>query len=309
MKPRDIAVFIALVIPFSSSAFGTVTSALINKQLDTQQNFKFDATLPEVIQQIGNQTGVRIEADPAVWELLPWGEQTTITAMIQNRTLRQGLEAITEKLALEFVLADEAVELRPMPALRRLGRRATVDELGVLGLMSTTFATTSNDASTVRQLVSTVDQKLAALKSPFAIDDRAAGIVLDQKISVARNATLADVLDDISQQTDATWYPWGKSIVIVSKEEQIRSQLSKTISARYTNVDVSQVVLELMQRAGVDFTADPGVYQKVQPQFRSIQLLLDNATVQQGLESVAGYTGLSFDVTDKGMHVSFQSGK
>jgi hypothetical protein len=62
----------------------------------------------------------------------------------------------------------------------------------------------------------------------------------------------------------------------------------------------------LFQRAGVDFTVESGAYQKVPQQFRSIQLMLDNASVQQALESIGGYTGLGFDVTEKGVHVSYQ---
>ncbi len=296
---------ILLLLLFSVTAQATVTSALINKQLDSQQNLKLDTTLPDAMQQIGNQTGVRLEADPAVWDLLPWGEQTEIKANIQNRTLRQGLTAITQKLALEFVLGDESVELRPMPALRRLGRRATVDELAVLDLMTATPLPL--DHPTFRQIVSAVNDKLAELKSPFAIDDRAADAVADQKINVAANASMADLLEDVCQQTDAAWYPWGKTILLVTREEQIRSQLSKTLSARYTGVDVSQVLLELFQRAGVDFTVDPGAYQKIPAGFRSIQLMLDNASVQQALESISGFTGLSFDITEKGVHVSYPS--
>jgi hypothetical protein len=301
----SVAISFVCVLFFSSMATATVTSALINKQLDTQQNLQLDTTLPDAMQQIGNQTGVRLEADPSVWDLLPWGEQTYIKANIQNRTLRQGLSAITQKLALEFTLGDESVQVRPIPALRRLGRRATVDELSVLDLMTATPLPL--DHPTFRQIITAVNDKLTALKSPFAIDDRAADALADQKINVAGNASMADLLEEICQQTDAAWYPWGKTILIVSKEEQIRSQLNKTLSARYNGVDVSQVLLELFQRADVDFTVDPGVYQKIPAQNRSIQLMLDNASVQQALESISGYTGLVFDITEKGVHVSYQT--
>jgi hypothetical protein len=249
---------------------------------------------------------VRLEADPAVWDLLPWGDQTSIKANIQNHTLRQGLTAITQRLALEFVLGDESVQLRPIPALRRLGRRATVDELAVLDLMTTTPINLPTDHATLREIVAAVNDGLARGKSPFAMDDRAADAVQDQKISVPKNASLADALEDSGQQADTAWYPWGKTIVVVGKEELIRYRLSKTLTARYNGVDVSQVLLELFQRAGVDFTVEPGAYQKVPQQFRSVQLMLDNASVQQSLESISGYTGLSFDVTETGVHVSYQ---
>jgi hypothetical protein len=295
----------AIAVP-SSAVAASVTSALINKQLDSVQNLDFDTTLPDAMQQIGNQTGVSLEADPAVWDLLPWGDQTTITAKIRNKTLRQALSDITQKLALEYVLTDEAVEIHPMPALKRLGKRATVDELAVLALMAAHPVNLPTDHPTVHELLEAVDRRLVDLKSPFAVDNRTADSVADQKIAVARNASIAQAMEDMTEQVNAAWYPWGKTILVVPKEEQIRMQLGKTINTRFNDVDVAQVLLELSQKAGVDFSTDPGAYQRIPAQYRKVQLLLDNSTIQQALDSIAGYTGLGFEVTEKGVHVSNQ---
>ncbi len=293
----------AFIVLHASPARASVTSALINKALDSQQKIELDTTLPQAMDQIGNLTGVRIEADPAVWDLLPWGEQTNISAKIENRTLRDALTAITRKLALEFVLKDEAIELRPMPALRRLGRRSTVQELSALDLLTATPLHLGNDRPTVRELLAAVDARLDAVKSPFAVENRASDSVQDQRVAVPRNATMAEALEDMSQATAATWYPWGRSIVILPKREQVRTQLSKTLTARYKAVDVGQVLMELFQRAGVDFTVDPGSYERVPAAYRNVTLLLDNATIQQALETIGGYTGLGFEVSDNGVHV------
>ena len=297
-----------LVLVFSTLACSqlyaasSVTSALINKALDQQQKLDLDTTLPQAMTQIGNLTGVRIEADPAVWDLLPWGEQTSITVKIENRTLREALTAITRKLGLEFALTDETVELRPMPALRRLGRRSTVQELAALDFLTST-PMNLNDRPTVRELLSAIDAKLDSAKTPYAIENRAPDATQDAHVAVPRNATMAEALEDMTQQTTATWYPWGKTIVIVAKQEQVRNQLAKSLTARYRNVDVGQVLLELFQRAGVDFTVDPGSFERIPTGYRNITLLLDNATIQQALETIGGYTGLGFEATDNGVHV------
>jgi hypothetical protein len=283
-----------------------VTSALINKQLDTLQNLNLDTTLPDAMQQIGNQTGVRLEADPSVWELLPWGDQTTITAKIQNQTLRQTLSAITDKLGLKYELTDEAVEIRPVPALKRLGKRATVDELAVLDLMASQPLNLATDRPTVRELLTAVDKRLAVWKSPFAIDNRTLDAVAVQTLAVPRNASVAEAMEAMTRQVNAAWYPWGKTILVVPKQEQIRTQLMKTITTRFNDVDVAQVLLELSQRAGVEFTTERGAYQRIPAQFRKVQLLLDNATIHQALDSISGYTGLGFEVTETGVHVSSQ---
>jgi hypothetical protein len=119
-----------LLLCFAGTSLGdSVTSGLINRQLDAQQKLDLDAVLPKAMAQITNQTGVPIEADASVWELLPWGQETAIKVKIEHRTLREALNAITQKLGLEWTVGDEAIRLRPIPPLRRLGRRCTVDEL------------------------------------------------------------------------------------------------------------------------------------------------------------------------------------
>jgi hypothetical protein len=303
MRRLNTLILLLIIATASTIRAESVTSALINKALDSQQNLDLNTVLPDAMDQIGNLTGVKIEADPAVWDLLPWGEQTNITTKIENRTLRDGLSAILQKLGLQYVLTDEAVELQPMPALRRLGRRSTVAELQVLDLLSSTPIDLSDSHPTVRDLLATVDSRLEGLKSPFAVENRSPDAIADQHVNIPRNATLADALEELTKQTTATWYPWGKSIVIVSKQQQIRAQLGKPLTARYNGVDISQVILELFQRAGVDFTVDPGCYERIPANYRNVKLLLDNAGIDQALETIGGYTGLGFEVTDKGVRV------
>ncbi len=296
-------------IMFTVTAFAQRTSALINEALDQPVKLDLNGTLPQAIDAIANQTGVRIRATPSVWELLPWGEQTNLSAKIENQTLREALDAITRKLGLRLELKDEYVELSPMGALARLGRRANPAELSALDLLCSTPLGLNQDRPTVKALLAAVDQKLADAKSPFAVENRAFdGANQDQTIPLARNATLADALDAIDATTSATWYPWGKSVVILGKADQIRGQLAKTISAHYDGVEVAQVLTELSQRAGVPISIEPGALQRIAPEFRNIRLLLDNASIRQTLDTVSGFTGLTYTVTDAGIHISNKSG-
>src|SRR5437763_15117983 len=76
-------------------------SALINEALDKRiDKLDLTGTLPQVINTIGDKTGVKIVATAAVWDLLPWGQSTNINAHIENHTLRQALDAATRKLGL-----------------------------------------------------------------------------------------------------------------------------------------------------------------------------------------------------------------
>lgn len=295
-----IVVFLLAVCPV---LWGQSTSALINEALDKQWPVDVKATLPQVMAAISNQTGVPIRAEQAVWDLLPWGEQTNITAKIENQTLRQSLDVITRKLGLTFAVKDETVELQPMPALRRLGRRATVQELQALDLLSSTPLQQPGQPGTVGALLAGIDAKLEAMKSPFAIENRAGSVSAKAAVQVARNATLMDALDAITTQTDSTWYPWGKSIVVVHKEDLLRNLLAKTVTIHYAGEDVGQVLMELSQKCGVDFYIEPGALQHIAPSARTVRLILENASVQQALESIAGFTGLGYVVNDRGVYI------
>jgi hypothetical protein len=300
--------FALVALCLCRAAFAQDSSALINEALDKQVKLDLKETLPQAVSQIRTETGVPLHVAPGVYDLLPWGEQTNITARIENQTLRQALAALTQKLGLTFDVREEQVVLEPLPALARLGRRATVQELSALDLLGATPLDLKADRVTEKQLASAIDEKLQSQKGSFAIDNRPGDtVVLDQSIAVPRNATLMDALNAIVHQTRATWYPWGSSIIIVPKEDQVRNQLERVITVHYPGTEVGQVLTELSQKADVPFEIEPGALQKIAPEFRRIKLDLYDASVSRALEAICGFTGLAYVVNDKGVYLWNQS--
>ena len=287
------------------------SSALINEALDQPVVLKLNTVLPKAVTAIADQTGVKVEVDPAVWDLLPWGEQTNIEVNLDKQTLRAGLEAVAQRLGLVMSVGANAVQLQPMPPLRRLGRRATDKELEALYLLSTTSldALAGKDKPTVEQLIEAVDARLQQVKPELAVEFRRRDMVkVEQPLFVARNATMYDALEALSRETAATWYPWGRSIVVLPREMQVRNnQLSRPIDIRFSAVDVAQVLVELEQAAGVPFEIEAGAVQRVPPESRNVSMILYNVTVQQALEAVSGVTGLDYVVKGDGLYIWNQS--
>jgi len=191
-----------------------------------------------------------------------------------------------------------------MPALKRLGRRATVDELSVLDLLSRTPF--GGNAGTIANVLTTVDQKLEDAKSNFAIEDRSGG-ARNAAIVIPRNATLMDAMEALPTNSDLTWYPWGKTLVVVQKVDQVRNLLAKTITVRFNGVNVSQVLSELAAKAGVKFSIEPGAVARLLPEQQNIRMVLENATIEQALENIAGFTGLAWSVASDGVHITNSS--
>lgn len=280
------------------------SSGLINEALDKPVKIRLNTTLNKALDEIKETTGVPIELAPGVLELLPWGEQTNLDVTVDNQTLRNSIATIARTLGLVYVLTPEAVELRPMPALQRLGRRATVEELKVLDQLATKLLGLDNPRPTLRQLLEAVDQKLIELESPFAVEFRPGNAAKDaQPLAVPRNATVADALDAIAKETPLAWGPWGRSVLVKPKEAWVRDQLEKSLTRRFNAVDVGQVLSELSEYSGVDFEIEPGAVQRIRPQSRTVTLILQNRSVGQALEDIAGFTGLGYTVRPDGVYV------
>jgi hypothetical protein len=283
------------------------SSALINEALDKIVTIEVNGALPQVMKKITDQTAVPIEIPQHVYDLLPWGEQTNIKATIKNQTLRQALTALTRKLGLVWELGPQAVKLMPRIPLDRLGRRATLGELQGMDLIDNTPLDQTpgpGKPATIQWVISAIDQKLAELKSPIAVEFRPGDKIKGTDIiNLPRNATLNDALKELSKQTDLTWYPWGQNIVIVTKEAQISRQLDRTITRRFNGADVAQVLTELAQAAGVEFDLEPGALQRVPADFRRITLILDNARIREAMEDIRGVTGLDYIVKPTGVYL------
>lgn len=303
--PRIAAVAL-LVLLSASLVRAQQSSALINEALDKLVKLDLSTTLPDAMKSIAQETGVRLEATPAVWDLLPYGRQTKIAAKLENVTLREALGAITRELGLQFALRDESVEIQPMPALQRLGRRATLDELATLRVLSATplEAPVEGKGLPYSELSRAVATRLGKLSPAIAFDERCGNdsALAALTIGLSRQASLLDALEAIGNQSSATWYPWGKGIVILKKVDLVHAQLSKPVTLRYAGDDVTQVLQDLSQIAGMPFTYRPGSIQLIPAEFRRVRLVLDNAPLRQALESISAFTGLGYSYDERGVY-------
>lgn len=304
-----------LALPPAIAQERSPSSALINEQLDQLIKLELNKiALPQVFKTIEQQTGVPVRVTDDVYDILPWGTQTPITASLENLKLRDALNALGDKSGLKFELRDEYVECAPQPPLRRLGRRASLQELNTLDVLNTRIYPASGGNRLLSEVTTQLDNSLlqydreltAANKSPakLVLEVRSRENLDPAKtpIALSRGNTLAGVLDAIDAQTPLTWYPWGDSVVILPKKDVIRSLLDRVVTLRYDGIDISSVLLDLSRKTNVPFLIEPGAIQRVTPEFRIINLSAD-ATIRQSLESLQGYTGLGYVITDEGVYI------
>jgi hypothetical protein len=280
------------------------TSALINRQLDQRVKLTLsDTPLPNVFKTIQDQTQIPLWVSEDVWATLPWGRQTPITATIPDLPLREALRAICGSLGLEFELGDQSLEIRPAAALLRLSRRATLEEVRTLDTLARTPLSLEARSVRLDTLLQAIDKRLGAAAIDFRPADAAQP---DQTLPIAKDATLADALDVIHRETRLTWYPWADGVIVIAKREANRLRLDRPVNLRYDGVDIQQVLQDLSTQSGLAFQIEPGAIQRVSPEFRIVNLAVD-APLRQALESLQGYTGLGYVLTDEGVYIWNQS--
>lgn len=299
MRSRSLIAFTLLAL--ASGALAQSSSALINEALDKRADLVFDTTLPNALKSIQEKTGIPIRASRSVYDTMPWGEQTQLTASIKQRTLREALSAVSLRMGLQFRVTDQELLIEPIPALERIGRRSTIDELNAINLLATTPFKAPQPQMTMKDLVAAIDKQLVEANKEYAIENRAD--LGDAMVKTFENQSLLDALEEVQKQTRATWYPWGKSIVVVPKEDHVRTLLNRPVTIRFAGVDVAQVLTELSRRSGVAFTIEPGAVQRIPIESRTIKLILENVSTRQALDSISGFTGLGYVMNESGVYI------
>lgn len=253
-----------------------------------------DAPLGEAIQLLSDKTGVPIEFDRFVLECLPYGSRTLVTATIENRPLKESLAALLKPLASKFVLAGDKLVIQPRPALFRIGRRATWDEVGLIEkLYSTPWS---------RELADSLEFQFQDMSASDAQANRRK--IYDLAASVGAGHA-ARVLEYACTQYGWQWYPENKTITFCTTVRQIERQLERKISAQWSETQLTNVLLDLAGRAGVDLKMEPGVLASLPTHLSErFRMEVENHTVRQALELVAGATGLGYIIEPDGVRIT-----
>jgi hypothetical protein len=128
---------------------------------------------------------------------------------------------------------------------------------------------------------------------------------LRRKALAVGDGTAAEVLEQACAEQGWTWYPDGKKIVVLPQTRQVERQLDKRVSLRYTQLNLVEALTDLANRADVLIRFDPGVLATLPPQTTErFSLSIENATVRQALEVIAGETGLSYVIEPQGLRIA-----
>jgi hypothetical protein len=279
----------------ATQPFEDQVELLIAQALDQKTSIELkDVPIRDAIKKIAEQTGIPIEMSLGTVRFLPYGSETKVTASIQGRPLRECLIALIQPIGLQFSVDRDVVEIEATPPLSRMANRASWAELAKIEMLY-------NHAWS--------QELFDSLKIQFqdsSSDDLNVNRETLRKLASGVGAgSAADVLEHATAQYGWTWYVAEDHIVILSRPRQIERQLERRVSVQYKNSNLKDALLDLADQAGVLLRFDPGALGTLpSPIVDQFTFAIENASVRQALEVIAGQTGLSYFIEPDGIRLT-----
>lgn len=266
---------------------------LIEQALDEPARISLEnVTLYNAVEQISDQTGVRVVMRPEVMALTPNGEATIINKVdIANLPLREGLTRLFKPLGMQFVVRDGQVEVVPHSVLERMMRPVTWAELDTLSWLSSLQPGVD-------------DEHMDALRPRVQIQvaDPKAWSALERAIENVRAGPGDQVLTAAAKALGWSWVLSDQTIQVLTVGQLTEAKLQQRIDLRLRDKTLFDVMQSVGNAVGVRVQVEPGALQALPPQVqKNFQLDVRNRSAAQALDEIAAYTGLGYLIGPEGV--------
>ncbi len=263
---------------------------LVEAALDEKIAKRVEITEQPIREALGGlekATGLRFVLDKAVVEWMPYGEQTRISIVMEDISVRRALGRIFDGLGLALRVADDRVAVEPAAWLGRLGRRLTIEEAELFQKLA------AGPWSGLKPDDVVIEFRLSPKDDPRQM--------FEQAMKSAPPGNALAQLEAATQGLGWLWVPAGHTIVIYSRSEDIQQRLDRPLDMSYRRMALDELLLDLGRRIDVTIHFEPGVLQRVAARDRNVDLIQRGMTVRQALELIGGNTGLVYDVVEDGI--------
>lgn len=297
----NLAVAVVAFLPtFAAGQESVSLQRLLDRPVSVEAK---DLPIGKIFEKLQAASGIEFIVDHDTLDVLPYGDQTRLSARIKNATLRTALTPILSVPALQWEIVGEKVRIIPSEPLYRMCRRATYDELLLLGKMHTEKVTPAEGEDALQAIKRTLGAKDLDIffhtKDEQDVKDKAF-----KRAASALPGTAVAYFDRLCHGNGWTWYLSGDRVMIRDKVSQNKRQLEKQITLKYTNAELVTVLADLAHASRLKLTMKPGVLQYLSDEVKSnFNLTMSEASVAEALEVISGATGLIFKPTEDGLLV------
>jgi hypothetical protein len=266
---------------------------LVEAALDQKVAQKIEISerpIREALTALEKATGLHFELAPNALEGMPAGDQTRLSLVIADMSVRDALRRIFDGLGLALRVDNDKVIVEPAPVLDRLGRRLTIEEVGLLQKLA------AGPWSSLKPEDFAIEFRLSPKGDPQK--------AFEQAMREGPAASALAKLEEVTQGMGALWVPKGHTIVIYGREEDVQQRLDRPLDLSYRKTPLDELLLELGKRIGITVHFQPGVLRNVDARERNVELVQRGISARQALELIMGSTGLVYEVVEDGIVVS-----
>ncbi len=283
---------ILLMLPLFLSTDVHATGPTVAERLDAGLTIRLeDLPIADAFNQLANSAEIKINVAQDAISALPYGDRTKITMVLDDATVRMGLDAVCNQLALTFEASADSVTVKPAPALARIGRAATWDEIDTLTQL---HATDWSNADQVKQVLS--DRlRFSGIEGDFDTNWKK----LKNAINPQREGPIDAALTEGCNASEWTWYPEGNQIVVLPLEDQVARQLERVISIKQYGAPLANILQELSRLAHVPIEMKGSAATTLPLEIKdSFTLVADGISIREAIAQITMAADLDHVIRD-----------
>ncbi len=242
-------------------------------------------TLQRAFSTLADTARISIDVQQRVYQLLPLGDRTRISARFKNVSVQAAMESIVGQLALRIRPVGGRLVVMPSRVLRRTGRRATWTELNLLrALHGLTVAQIGSNWPV--DLSAQLHQPLSAPRLPMV-----PGALRNTALAAVRRElpeSAAAALDTYARALHRIWYIRHDRIFVTSAARWVRHQLHRPVFLHATDAPLQAVLSDLARATGVWCAPAPGLYLAIP----TVNVSSNGGSAEQTLAAISGATGM-----------------
>ncbi len=242
-------------------------------------------TLRRAFSTLADTARISIDVQQRVYQLLPLGGRTRISARFKNVSVQAAMESIVGQLALRIRPVGGRLVVMPSRALRRTGRRATWMELKLLRALHG-LTITNMGRNWPADLSAQLHQPLSAPRLPMV----SAALQSTALAAVRRELpeSAAAALNTYARALHRIWYIHHNRIFVTSTTRWVRHQLHRPVFLHVADAPLQVVLSDLARTTGVWCAPAPGLYLAIP----TVNVSSNGGSAEQTLAAISGATGM-----------------
>ena len=255
-----------------------------------QVNLK-TCTLPRAFATLADKARIHIDVQQGIYQLLPLGDRTLVSARFKGVSVRSALESIAGQLALRIRPVGGRLVVMPSRALRRTGHRATWAQLNLLRAVHG-LTVAHIDDNWPADLPAKLHQPMPAPRLPIVSEALRATALAAVRQELPESA--AEALTTYARALHRIWYVRHDRIFVTTTTRWVRHQLHRPVFLHAAGAPLQVVLSDLARATGLWFAPAPGLYLAVP----TVSVRSDGGSAEQTLAAISGVTGLTWRIVN-----------